>query len=139
MKRASYFLLLVTVLFLTACASQTPEERAAKYVAKGDAKMEQAMGELRTADEEYLAFDSKDALKAFNKALDHIDDAVVYYAKAYTTPDQKAAVSALEDGLNELEKCVKSMQDNDSAKAFEHYQSAQSYIDKAQEVLWSTS
>jgi ribosomal protein S20 len=48
-------------------------------------------------------------------------------------------VSALEDGLNELEKCVKSMQDNDSAKALEHYQSAQSYIDKAQEVLWSTS
>ena len=139
MKRSSYFLLLVTVLFLTGCASQTPEERAAKYVAKGDAKMEQAMGELRTADEEYLAFDSKDALKAFNKALDHIDDAVVYYAKAYTTPDQKAAVSALEDGLNELEKCVKSMQDNDSAKALEHYQSAQSYFDIAEQVLWSTS
>ena len=139
MKRLPYYLLLISVLFLTGCASQTPEERAAKYVAKGDAKMEQAMGELRTADEEYLAFDSKDALKAFNKALDHIDDAVVYYAKAYTTPDQKAAVSALEDGLNELEKCVKSMQDNDSAKALEHYQSAQSYIDKAQEVLWSTS
>ena len=139
MKRSSYFLLLVAVLFLTGCASQTPEERAAKYVANGDAKMEQAMGELKTADEEYLAFDSKDALKAFNKALDHIDDAVVYYAKAYTTPDQKAAVSALEDGLNELEKCVKSMQDNDSAKALEHYQSAQSYFDIAQEVLWSTS
>ena len=139
MKRLPYFLLLISVLFLTGCASQTPEERAAKYVAKGDAKMEQAMGELKTADEEYLAFDSKDAIKSFNKALDHIDDAVVYYAKAYTTPDQKAAVSALEDGLNELEKCVKSMQDNDSAKALEHYQSAQSYIDKAQEVLWSTS
>jgi len=139
MKRSSYFLLLVAVLFLTGCASQTPEERAAKYVAKGDAKMEQAMGELKTADDEYLAFDTKDALKAFNKALDHIDDAVVYYAKAYTTPDQKAAVSALEDGLNELEKCVKSMQDNDSAKALEHYQSAQSYFDIAQEVLWSTS
>jgi Tfp pilus assembly protein PilF len=139
MKKSPYFLLLVTVLFLTACASQTPEERAAKYVAKGDAKMEQAMGELKTADDEYLAFDAKDALKAFNKALDHIDDAVVYYAKAYTTPDQKAAVSALEDGLNELEKCVKSMQDNDSAKALEHYQSAQSYFDIAQEVLWSTS
>ena len=139
MKRSSYFLLLVAVLFLTGCASQTPEERAAKYVAKGDAKMEQAMGELKTADDEYLAFDTKDAIKAFNKALDHIDDAVVYYAKAYTTPDQKAAVSALEDGLNELEKCVKSMQDNDSAKALEHYQSAQSYFDIAQEVLWSTS
>ena len=139
MKKTPYFLLLISVLILAGCASQTPEERAAKYISKGDAKMEQAMGELRTADEEYLAFDSKDALKAFNKALDHIDDAVVYYAKAYTTPDQKAAVSALEDGLNELEKCVKSMQDNDSAKALEHYQSAQSYIDKAQEVLWSTS
>ena len=139
MKRSSYFLLLVAVLFLTGCASQTPEERAAKYVANGDAKMEQAMGELKTADDEYLAFDTKDALKAFNKALDHIDDAVVNYAKAYTTPDQKAAVSALEDGLNELEKCVKSMQDNDSAKALEHYQSAQSYFDIAQEVLWSTS
>ena len=139
MKTSSYFLLLVTVFFLTGCASQTPEERAAKYVAKGDAKMEQAMGELKTADEEYLAFDSKDAIKSFNKALDHIDDAVVYYAKAYTTPDQKAAVSALEDGLNELEKCVKSMQDNDSAKALEHYQSAQSYFDIAEQVLWSTS
>ena len=139
MKRSSYFLLLVTVLFLTACANQTPEERAAKYVAKGDAKMEQSMGELKTADEEYLALDSKDALKAFNKALDHIDDAIVYYAKAYTTPDQKAAVSSLEDGLNELEKCVKSMQDNDSAKALEHYQSAQSYFDIAEQVLWSTS
>lgn len=139
MKKSSYFLLLVSGLFLFACASQTPEERAAKYVAKGDAKMEQAMGELRTADEEYLAFDSKDAIKSFNKALDHIDDAVVYYAKAYTTPDQKAAVSALEDGLNELEKCVKSMQDNDSAKALEHYQSAQSYFDIAEQFLWSTS
>ncbi len=139
MKRSSYFIMLIAGLFLFACASQTPEERAANYVAKGDAKMEQAMGELRDADEEYLAFDSKDAIKSFNKALDHIDDAVVYYAKAYTTPDQKAAVSALEDGLNELERCVKSMQDNDSAKALEHYQSAQSYFDKAEQVLWSTS
>ena len=139
MKTSSYILLFVAGLLLIACASQTPEERALNYIAKGDAKMEQAMGELRTADEEYLAFDSKDAIKAFNKALDHIDDAVVYYAKAYTTPDQKAAVSALEDGLNELERCVKSMQDNDSAKALEHYQSAQTYIDKAEQVLWSTS
>jgi len=139
MRRSSYFLLLVAGLFLFSCASQTPEERAEKYVAKGDAKMEQAMGELRNADEEYLAFDSKDAIKSFNKALDHIDDAVVYYAKAYTTHDQQAAVSALEDGLNELEKCVKSIQDNDSAKALEHYQSAQSYFDKAEQVLWSSN
>lgn len=139
MKRSTYFLMFVAGLFLFACASQTPEERAEKYIPKGDAKMEQAMGELKTADDEYLAFDSKEAIKSFNKALDHIDDAVVYYAKAYTAPEQKAAVSALEDGLNELEKCVKAIQDNDSAKALEHYQSAQSYFDIAEQVLWSTS
>ncbi len=139
MKKRSYFLLFLTGVFLIGCVSQTPEERAAKYVAKGDAKMEQAMGELKTADDEYLAFDTKDAIRYFNKALDHIDDAVVYYAKAYTTPDEKAAVSALEDGLNELEKCVKAMQDNDSAKALEHYTAAQGYFDKAADELWATS
>ena len=139
MNKTPYFLLLISVFILAGCASQTPEERAAKYISKGDAKMEQAMGELKTADEEYLAFDSKDAIKSFNKALEHMDDAIVYYAKAYTTPDQKVAVSALEDGLNELERCVKSMQDNDSAKALEHYQSAQAYFEIAEQVLWSTS
>ncbi len=139
MKRQSQFLLLVAGLFLFSCASQSPEERAEKYLGKGDAKMEQAMGELKTADDEYLAFDSKSALKSFNKALDHIDDAIVYYAKAFTTPDQKAAVSALEDGLNELEKCVKAMQDNDSAKALEHYQAAQSHFNAAESELWTTS
>ena len=101
--------------------------------------MEQAMGELQTADGEYLAFDTKNAIKYFNKALDHVDDAVIYYAKAYTTPDEKAAVSALQDGLNELEKCVKAMEDNDSAKAMEHYQSAQAYFDKAAVELWAAS
>ena len=139
MNKTPYFLLLISVFILAGCASQTPEERAAKYISKGDAKMEQAMGELKTADEEYLAFDSKDAIKSFNKALEHMDDAIVYYAKAYTTPDQKVAVSALEDGLNELERCVKSMQDNDSAKALEHYQSAQAYFEIAEQVLWSTN
>jgi len=138
MKTKPYILLFLAAAFLVGCA-QTPEERAAKYVSKGDAKMEQAIGELQTADGEYLAFDTKDAIKYFNKALDHIDDAVVYYAKAYTAPDQKAAVSALEDGLNELEKCVKAMQDNDSAKALEHYTAAQGYFDKASEELWATS
>ena len=138
MRSLSYLLLFAAGLVLFACA-QTPEEREAKYVAKGDAKMEQAMGELKDADDEYLAFDTKDALKSFNKALDHIDDAIVYYAKAYTTPDQKEAVSELEDGLNALEKCVKAMQDNDSAKALEYYQTAQQHFDKAEQVLWATS
>jgi len=138
MKTKPYILLFLAAAFLVGCA-QTPEERAANYVSKGDAKMEQAMGELQTADGEYLAFDTKDAIKYFNKALDHVDDAVVYYAKAYTTPDEKAAVSALQDGLNELEKCVKAMEDNDSAKAMEHYQSAQAYFDKAAGELWAAS
>ena len=138
MKTKPYVLLFFAAALLVGCA-QTAEERAANYVSKGDAKMEQAMGELQTADGEYLAFDTKDAIKYFNKALDHIDDAVVYYAKAYTTPDQKAAVSALEDGLNELEKCVKAMEDNDSAKALEYYQSAQTYFDKAADELWAAS
>jgi septum formation inhibitor-activating ATPase MinD len=139
MKKSSYFLLFVTGLFLFACASQTPEERAEKYIGKGDAKMEQAMGELQTADYEYLALDSKSALKSFNKALDHIDDAIVYYAKAVTTPDQKAAVSSLEGGLNEMEKCVKALQDNDTATAQKHYLAAQSHFDAAKAELWSTS
>jgi tetratricopeptide (TPR) repeat protein len=139
MKTLSYFLLLITGVVLVGCATQTPEQRAAKYVAKGDAKMEQAMDELITADDEYLALDTKDAIKYFNKALDHIDDAVVYYAKAFTTPEDNQAVSALEDGLNELEKCVKAMEDNDSAKALEHYTAAQGYFDKAAEKLWATS
>jgi len=139
MKRSSYFLLLLAGLFLFACASQTPEERAEKYIGKGDAKMEQAMGELKDADEEYLAFDSKDALKSFNKALDHIDDAIVYYAKAVTTPDQKEAVSYLEAGFNEMEKCVKALQDNDTATARKHYIAAQSSFDAAEAEVWSTS
>lgn len=139
MRIRSYSLLLIAGIFLVACASQTPEQRAEKYISKGDAKMEQAMGELRDADNEYIAFDSKDAIKYFNKALDHIDDAIVYYAKAYTTPDEKGAVSALDDGLNELEKCVKAIQDNDSAKALDYYQKAQSYFDKAEQVLWGAS
>ena len=46
MKTLSYFLLLITGVVLVGCATQTPEQRAAKYVAKGDAKMEQAMDEL---------------------------------------------------------------------------------------------
>jgi len=132
-------MLLMAALFLFACASQTPEERAEKYIGKGDAKMEQAMGELQDADDAYIAFDSKDALKSFNKALDHIDDAIVYYAKAVTTPDQKAAVSSLEDGLNEMEKCVKALQDNDTAKAQEHYLAAQSHFDTAENELWESS
>lgn len=136
MKKLSYFLLLLTGLFLFACAAQTPEQRAVKYISKGDAKMEQAMGELRDADNAYIAFDSKNAIKSFNKALDHINDAVVYYAKAYTSPDEKDAVSALEDGLNELEKCVKAIEDNDSAKAADYYQKSQAYFDKAEQLLW---
>lgn len=138
MKKLSYFLLLAAGLVLFACA-QTPEEREAKYVEKGDAKMEKAMEELKDADDEYLAFDSKKAIKSFDKALDYIDDAIVYYAKAYTTPDQKEAVSALQDGLNELEKCVKAMQENDSAKALDYYESAQNYFDKAETELWGSS
>ena len=82
--------------------------------------MEQAMGELRDADNEYIAFDSRNAIKSFNKALDHINDAVVYYAKAYTSPEDKDAVSASDDGLNELEKCVKAIEDNDSAQALDY-------------------
>jgi outer membrane PBP1 activator LpoA protein len=132
-------LMLVAGLLLIGCATQTPEERSAKYIGKGDAKMEQAMGELKTADDEYLAFDSKSALKSFDKALDHIDDAIIYYVKAVTTPDQKAAVSALEDGLNEMEKCVKALQDNDTAKAEKHYLAAQSHFDDAEVALWSAS
>ena len=57
-------------------------------MSKGDSKMQQAMGELRDADNKYFEFDSKDAIKSFNKALGHIDDAIVNYAKAHSTPAQ---------------------------------------------------
>lgn len=137
MKKSSYIVLLAAGLFLVACASQTPEERAAKYNAKGDAKMEQAMGEFMTADDEYLAHDSKEALKTFNKAIDHMDDAIVYYAKAAATPDQKAAVNALEDAFNEMEKCIKALEDNDMKKAEEHYLAAQAHFDEAEKGFQS--
>ena len=74
MKALSYFPLFLISVLLIGCA-QTPEEREAKYVSKGDAKMEQAMGELMTADDEYLAFDTKDAIKYFNKAQGYFDKA----------------------------------------------------------------
>lgn len=139
MRNTKYMSLILASLFLFACASQTPEERAEGYLDKGDAKMEKAIGELQDAENEYLDYDSKGAVKAFNKALGYIDDAIVYYAKADTTPDQKAAVASLQSGLDEMEKCVKALEKDDDDTAEKHYTTAQGYFDSAADSLWSTS
>jgi hypothetical protein len=47
-------------------------------------------------------------------------------------------VSSLKDGLIEMEKCLKALQDSDTATAQKHYVAAQSRFDSAETELWST-
>lgn len=139
MKSQTILLSLATILLLVGCASQSPEERASNYIDKGDAKMEKALEALGTADDDYFANNDKAATKAFNKAVGYIDDAIVYYAKAITEPDQKQAVDALDDGLAQIKSCIKALENDDSEKAQEHYDSAQNYFNSAASGLWASN
>ena len=139
MKSQTTLLSLAAVLILVGCASQTPEERAQNYIDKGDAKMEQAVELLYTADDDYFVNDDKGATKAFNKAIGYIDDAIVYYAKAVTGPDQKKAVASLDDGLGQMKSCVEALERDDVEKAQAHYDSAQDYFDSASNYLWASN
>jgi hypothetical protein len=130
--------MVASAMFLAACASQDPESRAMNYIANGDAKMNQALTELATVDSDYIANDMKGATKAFNKAIGYVDDAVVDYAKAATSPDQKNAVDALKNGLDQIKKCVTALEKNDTEKAQEYYSAAQSYFDSAAAEFWAS-
>ena len=108
------------------------------YLSKGDAKMNQALAELVTVDNDYLANDVKGATKAFNKTIDYVDDAIVDYAKAATTPDQKNAVEALKNGLDQIKQCVEALEKNNVDSAQDHYASAQSFFDAAASEFWGS-
>jgi hypothetical protein len=44
----------------------------------------------------------------------------------------------LEDGLKDMEKCVKALQNNNTEEGIKQYQSAQAHLDDAAVALWST-
>ena len=138
MNRLSGFAQLVALMLLAACASQDPETRAMNYLSKGDAKMNQALAELVKVDNDYLANDIKGATKAFNKTIDYVDDAIVDYARAATTPDQKDAVEALKSGLDQIKQCVEALEKNNVDSAQDHYASAQSFFDAAASEFWGS-
>ena len=138
MNRFSRFAPLVALMLLAACASQDPETRAMNYLSKGDAKMNQALAELVKVDNDYLANDMKGATKAFNKTIDYVDDAIVDYAKAATNQDQKNAVEALKNGLDQIKQCVEALEKNDVESAQEYYSSAQSFFDTAAAEFWGS-
>jgi ribosomal protein S20 len=138
MRTSLTIAMVASAMFLTACASQDPEARTMNYIASGDAKMNQAITELATVDNDYIANDMKGATKAFNKAIGYVDDAVVDYAKAATSPDQKSAVDALKNGLDQIKKCVTALEKNDTDKAQEYYSAAQAYFDTAATEFWAS-
>lgn len=138
MNRLSALTSVAAAMLLVACASQDPETRAINYIAKGDAKMNQALAELVTVDNDYLANDMKGATKAFNKTINYVDDAIVDYAKAATSQDQKNAVEALKNGLDQIKRCVEALEKNDVQKAQEYFSSAQSFFDSAASEFWAS-
>lgn len=138
MIRFSRVVQIAAVMLLAACASQDPETRAMNYISKGDAKMNQALAELVKVDNDYLANDIKGATKAFNKTIDYVDDAIVDYAKAATNQDQKNAVEALKNGLDQIKQCVEALEKNDVESAQEFYNSAQSFFDAAAVEFWGS-
>jgi hypothetical protein len=128
----------LAVIFLAVgCATTTPEQAAENNLSKGDSKMEQAMNSLVDVEADLDKNQVGKAQKAFNKAIGYVDQAVVYYAKAVTTPDQKDAVKDLQSGLAQMKSSVESLEKNDVAGAQSSYTKAQQSFDAASSELWA--
>jgi len=126
------------MMLAAGCATQTPEQRYEQNMSKGDAKMEQALNSLADVEADLDKNQVDKAEKAFNKAIGQIDQAIVYYAKAVTTPDQKDAVNDLKNGLAQMKSCVQSLEKDDVAAAQGAYDKAQQFFDAARDELWAS-
>jgi len=131
-------LAIAAMTVLAGCA-MTPEEKAADNMDRAAMQMQDAYNSMETVEKDLSKNKEGAAERAFNKAIEHMDNATVYYTKAVTTPAQKTAVQDLQSGLDQLEACVKSLENNDTVSAQAQYDKAEDYLNKASVELWATS
>ena len=129
-KACQAALVLLCSFLVSACA-QTPEQ----LYEKGMRQVNQGYAEIQKVAESVDESNRDAALRHFNSAISHFDNATVAFASADLGPENKEAVNSLDAGLTQLQSTVKALEREDYPEAAKHWVQAREDLVQAIEKL----
>lgn len=129
---SAFLVLIVGVVLAFACvASDTPDEymdEAVTAMNKADMELAKAEGKFDEGHSELAKMHMDEAMHDYKKALEDL-------AKAVLPEGDDAAIKALDDGLDKIEKSLKELENGNYDKANELYMEGQADFDTAATLL----